>query len=112
MDVVTTALRTLLIGLAGSTAQTAGRVALVLVAGYFGARVLRTLLGQLERFLVTAGERTRALPRVTPPPGATPPSLLRTPAPVTLLAFVRVICLSQPRFDRRPTPAAAGTRGL
>src|SRR5260221_12699880 len=95
MDVVTTDLRTLLIGLAGSTAQTAGRVALVLVAGYFGARVLRTLLGQLERFLVTAGERTGAPPRVTRSPAAPPPSAPRPPGPVTPRALAG---------GRRPCP--------
>jgi len=112
MDVVTTDLRTLLIGLAGSTAQTAGRVALVLVAGYFGARVLRTLLGQLERFLVTAGERTGALPGVTRSRVATLTSVLRTLALVTLWSLVVVICLSQLGFDVRPILAGAGIVGL
>src|SRR5260370_28578187 len=107
MDVVTTALRTLLIGLAGSTAQTAGRVALVLVAGYFGARVLRTLLGELERFLVTAGERARALPRATPPRVATLPSVLRPPAPGTPLSLVLGISLSHAGLPLRPLPAPA-----
>ncbi len=112
MDVVTTDLWTLLIGLAGSTAQTAGRVALVLVAGYFGARVLRTLLGQLERFLVTAGERTGALPGVTRSRVATLTSVLRTLALVTLWSLVVVICLSQLGFDVRPILAGAGIVGL
>jgi|SRR5882672_3116236 len=112
MDVVMTDLRTLLIGLAGSTAQTAGRVALVLVAGYFGARVLRTLLGQLERFLVTAGERTGALPGVTRSRVATLTSVLRTLALVTLWSLVVVICLSQLGFDVRPILAGAGIVGL
>ena len=112
MDVVTTDLRILLIGLAGSTAQTAGRVVLVLVAGYFGARVLRTLLGQLERFLVTAGERTGALPGVTRSRVATLTSVLRTLALVTLWSLVVVICLSQLGFDVRPILAGAGIVGL
>jgi small-conductance mechanosensitive channel len=112
MDVLTPDLRTLLIGLAGSTAQTAGRVALVLVAGYFGARVLRTLLGQLERILVTAGERTGALPAVTRSRVATLTSVLRTLALVTLWSVVVVICLSQLGFDVRPILAGAGIVGL
>jgi small-conductance mechanosensitive channel len=112
MDVLTPDLRTLLIGLAGSTAQTAGRVALVLVAGYFGARVLRTLLGQLERVLVTAGERTGALPGVTRSRVATLTSVLRTLALVTLWSVVVVICLSQLGFDVRPILAGAGIVGL
>jgi small conductance mechanosensitive channel len=112
MDVLTPDLRTLLIGLAGSTAQTAGRVALVLIAGYFGARVLRTLLGQLERVLVTAGERTGALPGVTRSRVATLTSVLRTLALVTLWSVVVVICLSQLGFDVRPILAGAGIVGL
>lgn len=112
MDVLTTDLRTLLIGLAGSTVQTAGRVVLVLVAGYFGARVLRTLLGQLERVLVAAGERTGALPGVTRSRVATLTSVLRTLALVTLWSVVVVICLSQLGFDVRPILAGAGIVGL
>ena len=112
MDVLTPDLRTLLIGLAGSTAQTAGRVALVLVAGYFGARVLRTLLGHLEHVLVAAGERTGALPGVTRSRVATLTSVLRTLALVVLWSVVVVICLSQLGFDVRPILAGAGIVGL
>jgi small conductance mechanosensitive channel len=112
MDVLTTDLRTVLIGMAGSTAQTAGRVVLVLVAGYFGARVLRTLLGQLEHVLVVAGERTGALPGVTRARVATLTSVLRTLALVGLWSIVVVICLSQLGFDVRPILAGAGIVGL
>ena len=84
MDFLTTDLRALLIGLAGSTAQTGGRLALVLLAGYFGARVLRTLIGQLEHVLVVAGERTGALPGVARSRVATLTSVLRTLALVGL----------------------------
>lgn len=112
MDALTTDLRTVLIGLAGSTAQTAGRVVLVLVAGYFGARVLRTLLGQLEHVLVVAGARTGALPGVTRARVATLTSVLRTLALVGLWSIVVVICLSQLGFDVRPILAGAGIVGL
>lgn len=112
MDALTTDLRTVLIGLAGSTAQTAGRVVLVLVAGYFGARVLRTLLGQLEHVLVVAGERTGARPGVTRARVATLTSVLRTLALVGLWSIVVVICLSQLGFDVRPILAGAGIVGL
>jgi small conductance mechanosensitive channel len=112
MDALTTDLRTVLIGLAGSTAQTAGRVVLVLVAGYFGARVLRTLLGQLEHILVVAGERTGALPGVARARVATLTSVLRTLALVGLWSIVVVICLSQLGFDVRPILAGAGIVGL
>ena len=92
MDFLTTDLQTLLIGLAGSTAQTAGRLVLVLVAGYFGARVLRALIQHLEHVLVVAGERTGALPGVTRSRVATLTSVLRTLALVGLWSMVVVIC--------------------
>lgn len=112
MDFLTTDLRALLIGLAGSTAQTAGRLVLVLVAGYFGARVLRTLLAHLERALVVAGERTGALPGVTRSRVATLTSVLRTLTLVGLWSVVVVICLSQIGVDVRPILAGAGIVGL
>src|SRR5258706_8162769 len=112
MDFLTTDLQTMLIGLAGSTAQTAGRLVLVLVAGYFGARVLRALIQQLEHVLVAAGERTGALPGVTRSRVATLTSVLRTLALVGLWSMVVVICLSQLGFDVRPILAGAGIVGL
>jgi small-conductance mechanosensitive channel len=112
MDFLTTDLRTLLIGLAGSTAQTAGRLVLVLIAGYFGARVLRTLIDQLEHVLVVAGERTGALPGATRSRVATLTSVLRTLALGGLWSVVVVICLSQLGFDVRPILAGAGIVGL
>src|SRR6185312_1897110 len=112
MDFLTTDVRTLLIGLAGSTAQTAGRVVLVLVAGYFGARVLRTLIDHLEHMLVVAGERTGAMPGVARSRVATLTSVLRTLALVTLWSLVVMICLSQLGYDVRPILAGAGIVGL
>ena len=112
MEFFTTDLRALLIGLAGSAAQTAGRVALVLVAGYFGARVLRTLIEHLEHVLVVTGERTGALPGVTRSRVTTLTSVLRTLALVGLWSVVIVICLSQLGYDVRPILAGAGIVGL
>jgi len=112
MDFLTTDLRALLIGLAGSTTQAAGRLVLVLVAGYFGARVLRTLIDNLEHVLVVAGERTGALPGSTRSRVATLTSVLRTLALVGLWSLVVVICLSQLGFDVRPILAGAGIVGL
>jgi len=112
MDFFTTDLRTLLIGLAGSTAQTAGRVVLVLVAGYFGVRVLRTLVDHLEHVLVVTGERTGALPGVTRSRVTTLTSVLRTLGVVGLWSVVIVICLSQLGYDVRPILAGAGIVGL
>ncbi len=112
MDLLTTDLRTLLIGLAGATAQTAGRLLLVVVAGYFGARVLRTLIAHLEHGLVVAGERTGALPGVTRSRVATLTSVLSTLALVGLWSMVVIICLSQLGLDVRPILAGAGIVGL
>ena len=112
MDFLTTDLRTLLIGLAGSTAQATGRLLLVLVAGYLGVRVLRTLIDHLEHVLVVAGERTGALPGVTRSRVTTLTSVLRTLAVVGLWSVVVVICLSQLGYDVRPILAGAGIVGL
>lgn len=112
MEALTIDLRPLLIGLAGSTAQTAGRVVLALLAGYFGSRVLRTLIGQLEHVLIVAGERTGALPSVTRSRATTLTSVLRTLALVALWSVVTVVCLSQLGFDVRPILAGAGIVGL
>ena len=112
MDFFTTDLRALLIGLAGSTAQTAGRLLLVLIAGYFGVRVLRTLIDHLEHVLVAAGERTGALPGATRSRVRTLTGVLRTLAVVGLWSVVVVICLSQLGYDVRPILAGAGIVGL
>ena len=112
MDFLTTDVRTLLIGLAGSTAQTAGRVLLVLVAGYFGVRVVRALIEHLEHVLVVAGQRTGALPGVARARVTTLTSVLRTLAVVALWSMVIVICLSQLGYDVRPILAGAGIVGL
>lgn len=112
MEFLATDLRPLLIGLAGSAAQSAGRLVLVLLAGYIGARVLRTLIDHLEHALIVAGERTGALPGVTRPRVATLTSVLRTLALVGLWSVVVVICLSQLGFDVRPILAGAGIVGL
>jgi small conductance mechanosensitive channel len=112
MDFLTTDLRALLIGLAGSAAQTAGRLALVLVAGYVGARILRSLIGRLEQVLVAAGERSGALPGAARSRVATLTSVLRTLVLVGLWSVVVVICLSQLGLDVRPILAGAGIVGL
>ena len=112
MEFLTTDLRPLLIGFAGSTAQSAGRLALALLAGWIGARVMRTMIGHLERMLVVAGERTGALPGVTRSRVATLTSVLRTMALVVLWSVVVVVCLSQLGFDVRPILAGAGIVGL
>jgi small conductance mechanosensitive channel len=112
MEWLTTDLRSLLVGLAGPTAQSAGRLALALLAGYIGSHVLRTLVVHLERVLIVAGERTGALPGPTRSRVTTLTGVLRTLALVTLWSVVVVICLSQLGFDVRPILAGAGIVGL
>jgi small conductance mechanosensitive channel len=112
MEFLSTDTRAFFIGLAGSTVQAAGRLALVLIIGFVAARVLRTLISQLEHVLVAAGERTGALPGVTRARAATLTSVLRTLALVSLWSVVAVICLSQLGFDVRPILAGAGIVGL
>ncbi|MGH7412774.1 MAG: mechanosensitive ion channel family protein [Candidatus Rokuibacteriota bacterium] len=112
MEFLTTELRPLLIGLAGSAAQTAVRLALALIAGYVGTRILRALITQLEHVLVVAGQRTGVLPGVARARVTTLTGVLRTLALVTLWSMVVVICLSQLGFDVRPILAGAGIVGL
>ena len=112
MEFVSADIQRLLTGIAGTVAQSAGRLALALVGGFVLARVLRTLLVQLERVLVRAGERTGALAAVTRSRVATLTSVLRTLALVVLWSVVAVICLSQLGLDVRPILAGAGIVGL
>jgi small conductance mechanosensitive channel len=112
MEFLSADIQRLLTGIAGTVAQSAGRLALALVGGFVLARVLRTLLAQLERVLVRAGERTGALAAVTRSRVATLTSVLRTLALVVLWSVVAVICLSQLGLDVRPILAGAGIVGL
>ena len=112
MEWLTTDLRSLLVGLAGPTAQSAGRLVLALLAGYIGSHVLRTLVVHVERMLIVAGERTGALPGPTRSRVTTLTGVLRTLALVALWSVVVVICLSQLGFDVRPILAGAGIVGL
>jgi moderate conductance mechanosensitive channel len=112
MELVAADIQRFLSGIAGTVVQSAGRLALALVGGFILARVLRTLLVQLERVLVRAGERTGALAAVTRARVATLTSVLRTLALVVLWSVVAVICLSQLGLDVRPILAGAGIVGL
>lgn len=112
MEFVPSTLRALLVDVAGSTVQSAGRLVLVLLGGYIAARVLRTLIVHLELILVNAGERTGALASVTRSRVATLTSVVRTLALVVLWSVVTVICLSQLGLDVRPILAGAGIVGL
>ena len=112
MEFASVDIQRFLTGIAGTVAQSAGRLALVLVGGLILARVLRTLLGQLERVLVRAGERSGALAAAARSRVTTLTSVLRTLALVVLWSVVAVICLSQLGLDVRPILAGAGIVGL
>jgi moderate conductance mechanosensitive channel len=101
-----------LVTLAGSTAQSAFRLVILLIAGLIAARILRTLIVQLEVVLVRAGQRTGALPGATRSRVATLTGVLRTLALVVMWSVVAVIALSQLGLDVRPILAGAGIVGL
>jgi moderate conductance mechanosensitive channel len=112
MQLILTDIHLFLTGMAGAAAQSAVRIALVLVGGFVLARVLRALLIHLERVLVRAGERTGALVAATRSRVSTLTGVLRALALVVLWSVVTMICLSQLGLDVRPILAGAGIVGL
>jgi small conductance mechanosensitive channel len=112
MELVSSDIRELLTGLAATVAHSAGRLALILIAGFILAWVLRTLLGQLERVLVRAGERAGSVAAVTRARVSTLTGVVRTLAHVALWSVVAMVCLSQLGLDVRPILAGAGIVGL
>ena len=112
MQLILTDIHLFLTGMAGAAAQSAVRIALVLVGGFILARVLRALLMHLERVLVRAGERTGALVAATRSRVSTLTGVLRALALVVLWSVVTMICLSQLGLDVRPILAGAGIVGL
>ncbi|MFB3074319.1 MAG: mechanosensitive ion channel family protein [Candidatus Methylomirabilales bacterium] len=95
-----------------STGAAALRIGLILIAGYVGARVLRLGLGRLESALITAGERTEAVPGAAKKRVTTLVGLLRTIAIVGLWAVVVIITLEQIGLNITPILAGAGIIGL
>ena len=93
MELVSSDIRELLTGLAAGAAHSAGRLVLILIAGFVLARVLRTLLVQLERVLIRAGERAGSVAAVTRARVSTLTGVLRTLAHVAMCSVVAVICL-------------------
>ena len=112
MQLILTDIHLFLTGMAGAAAQSAVRIALVLVGGFVLARVLRALLIHFERVLVRAGERTGALVAATRSRVSTLTGVLRALALVVLWSVVTMICLSQLGLDVRPILAGAGIVGL
>ena len=95
-----------------STGAAALRIGLILIAGYVGARLLRLGLGRLESALITAGERTEAVPGAARKRVTTLVGLLRTIAVVGLWAVVVIITLEQTGLNITPILAGAGIIGL
>lgn len=95
-----------------STGAAALRIGLILIAGYVGARLLRLGLGRLESALITAGERTEAVPGAAKKRVTTLVGLLRTIAIVGLWAVVVIITLEQIGLNITPILAGAGILGL
>jgi small conductance mechanosensitive channel len=95
-----------------STGAAALRIGLILIAGYVGARLLRLGLGRLESALITAGERTEAVPGAAKKRVTTLVGLLRTIAIVGLWAVVVIITLEQIGLNITPILAGAGIIGL
>jgi len=112
MQLILTDIHLFLIGMAGAAAQSAVRIALVLVGGIILARVLRALLIHVERVLFRTGERTGALVAATRSRVSTLTGVLRALALVALWSVVTMICLSQLGLDVRPILAGAGIVGL
>jgi small conductance mechanosensitive channel len=88
------------------------RIGLILIAGYVGARLLRLGLGRLESALITAGERTEAVPGAAKKRVTTLVGMLRTIALVGLWAVVVIITLEQIGLNITPILAGAGIIGL
>ena len=95
-----------------STGAAALRIGLILIAGYVGARLLRLGLGRLESVLITAGERTEAVPGAAKKRVTTLVGMLRTIALVGLWAVVVIITLEQIGLNITPILAGAGIIGL
>ena len=95
-----------------NTGAAALRIGLILIAGYVGARLLRLGLGRLESALITAGERTEAVPGAAKKRVTTLVGLLRTIAIVGLWAVVVIITLEQIGLNITPILAGAGIIGL
>ncbi|MBI4611070.1 MAG: mechanosensitive ion channel family protein [Candidatus Rokubacteria bacterium] len=106
------ALTPLLLSLAASIAQSGLRIAVVVVAGYVGARFVRVALTRLEALLVKAGEATETVPGATRKRVTTLTGLIRTLGLVVIWTVVGVIALAQLGLDITPILAGAGIAGL
>ncbi|MEE9219268.1 MAG: mechanosensitive ion channel family protein [Acidobacteriota bacterium] len=104
--------RPFLIDAGTSIAHSALRIALVVLGGYIGVRVLRAALKRMEDVLVAAREKAERVPGATRKRVATLTGLLTTLGAVLVWSVVVVICLGQIGVDIGPILAGAGVLGL
>lgn len=93
-------------------AQSALRIALVVVAGYLGVKFIRVAIDRLEAILVRAGERSEDVPGAARKRVTTLTNVLRTIAVGLIWAVVFVVSLDQLGLDITPILAGAGIVGL
>lgn len=101
-----------LLSAATSMAKSSLRIALIILAGSVGVRLLRGAFRRMESVLIRAGETTETVPGATRKRVTTLVNLLQTLAVVTIWAVVGVICADQLGLDITPILAGAGLAGL
>jgi small conductance mechanosensitive channel len=102
----------LLLSFATSVVQSGLRIAVIVVAGCIGVRIVRAALHRLESLLIKAGEPAETAPGATRKRVTTLTGLIRTLAVVAIWAVVGVIALNQLGLDVTPILAGAGIAGL
>ncbi len=102
----------LLLAAATSLAKSGFRIALIILAGYVGVRLLRVAFRRLEAVVVRAGEATETVPGATGKRVTTLINLLQTLAAVMIWAVVAVMSLDQLGVAITPILAGAGIAGL
>jgi small conductance mechanosensitive channel len=102
----------LLLSLGAAALGSGLRIAVIVVIGYIGVRVVRAALRRLESMLIRAGEATEVVPGATRKRVTTLTGLFRTLAVVAIWAVVGTIALNQLGLDITPILAGAGIVGL
>jgi moderate conductance mechanosensitive channel len=111
-DLFRSDLRQLLLPLAAQSAQSALRIALVLLAAYLAIRFVKVALGRLESLLIAAGARGEPVPGAARKRVTTLTGLLRTLALVAIWVIAIMTCVAQLGLDVTPIVASAGIVGL
>jgi small conductance mechanosensitive channel len=102
----------LLLSVTVPIAQSAMRIALIILAGYIAVRFVRAALSRLEALLIKAGEGTEPVPGTARKRVTTLVGLLRTLTQVIIWAVAAIMCLGQLGLDITPILAGAGIAGL